>query len=277
MLGEIGRGGVGVVYKGRDQDLGRDVAMKVLKDEYARHPDVLARFVEEAQIGGQLQHPGIVPVYELGLQADERPYFAMKLVKGETLQAQLARRDDPAKNRRRFLGIFEQVCQTIAYAHARRVIHRDLKPANIMIGAFGEVQVVDWGFAKVLPKGGVADEVKSAQRASQRSVIETARSTPGSGSHSQAGSMLGTPAYISPGCTWNLMRVPSHSITRSPMVFSAFGSKRYARVSIIAPVSSGSTVKLPSSCERTPASIGMPQRSHDSLMKTVHSDSPGTA
>src|SRR5262245_41114469 len=81
LLGEIGRGGMGVVYKGRDQDLGRDVAMKVLKDEYASRADVLARFVEEAQIGGQLQHPGIVPVYELGLQSGERPYFAMKLGK----------------------------------------------------------------------------------------------------------------------------------------------------------------------------------------------------
>ncbi|TDJ71151.1 MAG: tetratricopeptide repeat protein [Planctomycetota bacterium] len=198
ILGEIGRGGVGIVYKGRDSDLGRDVAMKVLKDEYADRPDVLARFVEEAQIGGQLQHPGIVPVYELGLHAGERPYFAMKLVKGETLAAQLARRSDPAQDRRRLLGIFEQVCQTMAYAHARRVIHRDLKPTNVMIGAFGEVQVIDWGFAKVMPKGGVADETESLTRASERSVIETVRSAPGSGSNSVAGSVLGTPAYTSP-------------------------------------------------------------------------------
>ncbi|TDJ71150.1 MAG: tetratricopeptide repeat protein [Planctomycetota bacterium] len=196
ILGEIGRGGVGIVYKGRDSDLGRDVALKVLKDEYADRPDVLARFVEEAQIGGQLQHPGIVPVYELGLHAGERPYFAMKLVKGETLAAQLARRGDPARDRRRLLGIFEQVCQTMAYAHARRVIHRDLKPANVMIGAFGEVQVIDWGFARVLPKGGVADETESLTRASERSVIETVRSAPGS--NSVAGSVLGTPAYMSP-------------------------------------------------------------------------------
>jgi serine/threonine-protein kinase len=198
VLGEIGRGGMGIVYKGRDQDLGRDVAMKVLKDEYAKRPDVLARFVEEAQIGGQLQHPGIVPVYELGLQSGERPYFAMKLVKGETLAAQLAKRTSPADERRRLLGIFEQVCQTIAYAHARHVVHRDLKPANVMIGAFGEVQVVDWGFAKVLQKGGVADEAAAAKHEGQRSVIETARSRADSGSHSVAGSMMGTPAYMPP-------------------------------------------------------------------------------
>ncbi len=203
VLGEIGRGGVGIVYKGRDHDLGRDVAMKVLRDEYAEQPDVLARFVEEAQIGGQLQHPGIVPVYELGLQAGERPYFAMKLVKGETLAEQLARRSSPAADRRRLLGIFEQVCQTLAYAHARRVVHRDLKPANVMIGAFGEVQVVDWGFAKVLAKGGVADERASLERASlervsERSVIETVRSEPGSAGRSVPGSMMGTPAYMPP-------------------------------------------------------------------------------
>ena len=198
VLGEIGRGGVGVVYKGRDQDLGRDVAMKVLRDDYAERPEVLARFVEEAQIGGQLQHPGIVPVYELGLQSGERPYFAMKLVKGETLSAQLARRSDLSDDRRRFLGVFEQVCQTLAYAHSRNVVHRDLKPANVMTGAFGEVQVVDWGFAKVLSKGGVADEANSLSRSNERSVIETVRSTPGSGSNSVAGSVLGTPAYMPP-------------------------------------------------------------------------------
>jgi len=198
LLGEIGRGGMGVVYKGRDQDLGRDVAMKVLKDEYATRADVLARFVEEAQIGGQLQHPGIVPVYELGLQSGERPYFAMKLVKGETLAAQLAKRSDATQERRRLLGIFEQVCQTVAYAHARHVVHRDLKPANVMIGAFGEVQVVDWGFAKVLQKGGVADEAAATTQESARSVIETARSRADSGSHSVVGSMMGTPAYMPP-------------------------------------------------------------------------------
>ncbi|MFO1050628.1 MAG: tetratricopeptide repeat protein [Planctomycetota bacterium] len=199
VLGELGRGGVGIVYKGRDQDLGRDVAMKVLKDQFADNPEVLARFVEEAQIGGQLQHPGIVPVYELGLHAGERPYFAMKLVKGETLAARLAQRSDPGQDRPRLLGVFEQVCQTIAYAHARFVVHRDLKPANVMIGAFGEVQVVDWGFAKVLAKGGVHDERESLLAASERSVIQTLRTGPGSsGTHSVAGSMLGTPAYMPP-------------------------------------------------------------------------------
>ncbi|MBL8900207.1 MAG: tetratricopeptide repeat protein [Planctomycetes bacterium] len=196
VLGEIGRGGVGVVFKGRDQDLGRDVAMKVLRAEYADKPEIIERFVEEAQIGGQLQHPGIVPVYEIGLQPGDRPYFAMKLVKGETLQALLSRREQVQGDRRRFLAIFEQICQTIAYAHARRVVHRDLKPANVMVGAFGEVQVVDWGFAKVLAHGSGA----AAQRRTSldSTFIATVRSTPGTGWTSELGSTMGTPAYMPP-------------------------------------------------------------------------------
>jgi serine/threonine-protein kinase len=200
VLGEIGRGGVGVVYKGRDQDLGRDVAIKVLRPEHVSRPEILERFVEEAQIGGQLQHPGIVPVYEIGLQSGERPYFAMKLVKGHTLAELLVRRKSPDDDRRRFLGIFEQICQTIAYAHARRVVHRDLKPQNVMLGSFGEVQVVDWGFAKVLPLAPTAtmDGPAPPKSASFASVISTVRSDPKKGSHSVAGSMMGTPAYMPP-------------------------------------------------------------------------------
>ncbi|MCC7062676.1 MAG: tetratricopeptide repeat protein [Planctomycetes bacterium] len=197
VLGEIGRGGVGIVYKGRDQDLGRDVAMKVLRAEYASRPEILERFVEEAQIGGQLQHPGIVPVYELGLQQGERPYFAMKLVKGDTLATLLSKRSSPVEDRHRFLAIFAQICQTLAYAHARRVVHRDLKPANVMLGSFGEVQVVDWGFAKVLQRG----EVKRAdatQKPATLSVISTLRSDPQRGSQSIVGSTMGTPAYMPP-------------------------------------------------------------------------------
>ena len=150
VVGEIARGGVGIVYKAHDEDLGRSVAMKVLQPEFAGQADVLARFVEEAQIGGQLQHPGIVPVYEMGLARDGLPFFAMKLIRGRTLADVLAERSDPATGRRRVLGIVEQVCQTVAYAHARTVIHRDLKPANVLVGSYGEVQVADWGFAKVL-------------------------------------------------------------------------------------------------------------------------------
>ena len=197
LQGEIARGGMGQIHKAHDPDLGREVAIKVLHPELSDAPEVLDRFVEEAQIGGQLQHPGIVPVYELGV-AGEQPFFAMKLVKGQTLAALLAARKAPGDDRRRLLDIFEAICQTMAYAHARSVLHRDLKPANVLVGAFGEVQVVDWGLAKVMARGGVADEQKNRER-SAVSVIETVRSKPGSdGSHSRAGSVLGTPAYMPP-------------------------------------------------------------------------------
>jgi len=253
LLGEIAHGGMGAILKGRDVDLGRDLALKVLLESHQGNPEVVNRFIEEAQIGGQLQHPGIAPVYELGTfpEPDRRPYFAMKLVKGQTLAALLAERKDragresagtrrvaaldraergssragrgspdPAHDRAgrgspdpahrpteglppahddlpRFLSIFEQVCQTMAYAHARGVIHRDLKPSNVMVGSFGEVQVMDWGLAKVLPRGGIADE--AGAQPVQETVIMTVRSgSAGSGSESQAGSVLGTPAYMAP-------------------------------------------------------------------------------
>ena len=194
IVGEIARGGVGVVYKGRDSDLGRDVAMKLLREDHLARPEMVQRFVEEAQIGGQLQHPGIVPVYELGMKEGKQPYFAMKLVKGRTLTELLRERKDPGDNRRGLLAQFHLVCQTVAYAHSRGVIHRDLKPSNIMVGGFGEVQVVDWGFAKVLQHGGIADE-RRAKR--DTTVVATVRSAT-EGSESVAGSVMGTPAYMPP-------------------------------------------------------------------------------
>jgi serine/threonine-protein kinase len=203
LQGEIARGGMGVVLRGRDVDLGRDLAVKVLLEKHAHRPDVARRFVEEAQIGGQLQHPGVVPVYDIG-RFGERPFFTMKLVKGHTLAHLLAGRTDLAYDRPRFLGIALQVAQTLAYAHAKGVIHRDLKPANVMVGAFGEVQVMDWGLAKVLAEGGIADEER-ASRAQQEpqdaTRIRTARSTGTAGSigtETEAGSLLGTPAYMPP-------------------------------------------------------------------------------
>ena len=197
LFGEIARGGMGAVLKGRDADLGRDLAVKVLLDVHRDRPELVRRFVEEAQITGQLQHPGIVPVYELGAFADRRPYLAMKLVKGRTLAALLADRKNPADDLPRLLGIFEQVAQTVAYAHARGVIHRDLKPSNIMVGSFGEVQVMDWGLAKVLPRGGAFDDASAGKVEAPETIIATARAASDS-DLSQAGSVLGTPSYMAP-------------------------------------------------------------------------------
>jgi serine/threonine-protein kinase len=205
LFGVIARGGMGLVLKGRDTDLGRDLAVKVLLEEYRDHPELVRRFIEEAQIGGQLQHPGVVPVYELGTFADGRPYIAMKLIKGRTLAELLKGRGTPADERPRLIGIFESVCQTMAYAHVRGVIHRDLKPSNIMVGSFGEVQVMDWGLAKVLARGGAVDDALAGRVDGpsapgegdvSSTVIATRRDN--QAERSRPGSVLGTPAYMAP-------------------------------------------------------------------------------
>jgi serine/threonine-protein kinase len=187
---EIGRGGMGAVLKGRDPELDRDLAIKVLLEQHQDQPDAVQRFLEEARISGGLQHPGIVPVYDLGRFSDRRPFFAMKLIEGRTLAALLAERPDPAHDLPRFLKVFEQVCQTLAYAHSKGVIHRDLKPSNIMVGAFGEVQVMDWGLAKVLRRGVVSGltEANGANPAHAEGVASLSR----------VGQVMGTPAYMPP-------------------------------------------------------------------------------
>ncbi|MEZ5966399.1 MAG: tetratricopeptide repeat protein [Planctomycetota bacterium] len=193
---ELARGGVGVVLRGRDVDLRRDVAMKLLRDEHAHDPQILARFVEEAQVAGQLQHPGIVPVYELGIEPGGRPFIVMKLVRGRTLASILAAGTEavspgPDPHTGGFvLDVFERVCETMAYVHARGVVHRDLKPANVMVGAFGEVQVVDWGFAKVLRRPEPVPPLPAEAVATTRSSDE--------GAQSVSGSVMGTPAYMAP-------------------------------------------------------------------------------
>jgi len=186
MLGEIGRGGIGIVFEGRDRDLSRSVALKVLRADRAGSGDLVRRFIEEAQIAGQLEHPGVVPVYDLGVVQEGIPYFTMKLVRGWPLSNLLAERESPAHDLPRFLAVFEQVCQTIAYAHSRGVIHRDLKPANVMVGDFGEVQVLDWGLAKILDRKDPASGAPTTIR------------TEGEGPTSAAGTVLGTPEYMAP-------------------------------------------------------------------------------
>src|SRR5262249_39090495 len=124
-----------------------------------------------------------------------RPYLAMKLVKGRTLEEHLRERPDPAHDRGRFIAVFEQVCQAVGYAHARKVIHRDLKPANVMVGGLGEVQVMDWGLAKILASGG-RNPPDDPPEATIGTEIRTMRES--DGSYTQAGSVLGTPAFMPP-------------------------------------------------------------------------------
>jgi serine/threonine protein kinase len=209
LAGEVGRGGMGVVYRARDLALDRDVAVKLLQDRYPADSPVARRFTDEARITAQLQHPCVPAVYRVGALADSRPFLAMKLIKGRTLAALLGERPDPAADRGRFVAIFEHVCQAVAYAHSLRVLHRDLKPSNVMVGKFGEVQVMDWGLAKVLSEGGAtADDepVRKRRPADDGTVIrdpraagaDTPRGAGGSTPQTQAGSVLGTPAYMAP-------------------------------------------------------------------------------
>jgi WD40 repeat protein len=193
---EIGHGGMGVVYRARDTALDRDVAVKLLSARYPADSPTAQRFLSEARITGQLQHPGIPAVHQVGTLTDGRPFLAMKLIKGSTLEAIMKQRPDPAAERSRLLAIFEAVCQSVGYAHAHRVIHRDLKPANVMVGAFGEVQVMDWGLAKVL--GEQTPATTEAQAAEATRAWTEVSPTPEVGSHTQAGSLVGTPAFIAP-------------------------------------------------------------------------------
>jgi tetratricopeptide (TPR) repeat protein len=190
---EIGRGGMGVVYRARDLGIGRDVAVKLLQERYAADSEAASRFVEEARITGQLQHPGIPAVYQVGALPNGRPYLVMKLIKGDTLEALLTAW--PVNT----LAVFEGICQAVGYAHAHRVIHRDLKPQNVMVGSFGEVQVMDWGLAKVLLpslRGGKRAGSEVDQHAPDPTEICAARGvdTP----NTQHGSVFGTPAYMAP-------------------------------------------------------------------------------
>ncbi len=208
---EIGRGGMGVVYKGRDPKLGRELAIKVINEASGGRNRLVRKFIEEAQITGQLQHPGIVPVHELGVLADKRPYFTMKLVRGRTFAELLAKREaressgefeerepreDGDDELSRLMTIFLTVCQTMAYAHAKRVVHRDLKPKNVMVGRFGEVQVMDWGLAKILPKQKPERARKTGENIPTETVIATDEE--GRSELITAGEVVGTPAYMAP-------------------------------------------------------------------------------
>ncbi|MBK7875298.1 MAG: protein kinase [Planctomycetes bacterium] len=199
----LGRGGMGIVYAAFDEDLGRRIAFKTLSGELSAaavaQPIKLARFLEEAQVTGQLEHPSIVPVYELGLDEADRVYYTMQLVEGETLARvfERARNGTDGWTRERALGVLQRVCDAVAFAHSRRVLHRDLKPSNVMVGSFGQVYVMDWGLARVLAR---RSGVESGTE--KRPEVETARRSSSSADspvlQTQAGQKLGTPAYMSP-------------------------------------------------------------------------------
>jgi serine/threonine protein kinase/formylglycine-generating enzyme required for sulfatase activity len=206
LRGEVAQGGMGAVLRVWDEDLRRHLAMKVML-EGVPDPDRrrLARFLEEAQVTGQLDHPGIVPVHELGLDSTGRVYFTMKLVRGRTLKQvfdALARGED-GWTTTRVLGLLLKVCEAVRYAHDKGVIHRDLKPANVMVGRYGEVYVMDWGLARVLERADGRDLRVRDEPATQASRVRTERAgrageTPDSPLYTMDGDVLGTPAYMPP-------------------------------------------------------------------------------
>jgi serine/threonine protein kinase len=201
------RGGLGEVYLAQDVEVGREVALKEIQQQYADDQLHRERFVREAEVTGRLEHPGIVPVYGLGAYADGRPYYAMRFVRGNSLADAI--RDyhsPPGKEQRtatqrnlelrRLLRNFYEVCQAVEYAHGKGVLHRDLKPGNIMLGRHGETLIVDWGLAKV---GGVNGHAAEAGTETVTAVPGTQTPTGGDSSAQTApGSAIGTPSYMSP-------------------------------------------------------------------------------
>jgi serine/threonine-protein kinase len=199
-LGLIGIGGMGEVRRALDRDLNRVVALKIIRPELMRNTRAVARFVEEAQTTGQLQHPAIVPVHEMGRLADGRLYFTMLEVKGRNFEEIIieyhrGRSAEPDESLsgvwsfRRLVDIFLKSCEAVAYAHARGVIHRDLKPGNVLVGAYGEVIVADWGLAKIMDHPEAMADLDDEDR------IVTARSMDKTKA-TLAGTIAGTPAYM---------------------------------------------------------------------------------
>jgi eukaryotic-like serine/threonine-protein kinase len=196
LLDRIARGGMGVVYAAQDERLHRRVALKVL-DVAAPDDDLTNRLIREARVLAALEHPGIVPVHDVGTLADGRVFYTMKFVEGQSLDKHMASVASIPDR----LRIFLRICDAIAFAHARGVLHRDLKPANVMVGPFGEVLVMDWGLAKILSgnqsgstEAGDADvtvfeKPKQAQSPSDATEVSVLTGH---------GTIMGTPGYMSP-------------------------------------------------------------------------------
>ncbi|MBR4885411.1 MAG: serine/threonine protein kinase, partial [Lentisphaeria bacterium] len=190
----IGRGGMKMVLQMKDLDATRDVAMAVLPEAPTRPREDLVRFIEEARITASLEHPNIVPVHEIGIDSTGAPYYTMKLLRGGTLAALIAKLAEGNEqfnaeyNTIRLLRIFLKICSGVAFAHSKGVIHLDLKPENIQVGDFGEVLIMDWGLAKV------RDHLNTPETPD----FNTETKVSGFGSGTLDGIMKGTPGYMAP-------------------------------------------------------------------------------
>jgi serine/threonine protein kinase len=196
-VGELARGGMGVLVRAVDTLLGRDVVVKLLREEFVGRRSAERRFLREAQVNSRLQHPGIVPVYDAGRFPNGRPFLTLKYVPGRTLESLLLARTNAAVARPELLRIVAEVSSSLAYAHAQGVIHRDLKPGNVMISLTGEVCVLDWGLATILscprpPVDWLADPNMTPLE------IEPAGLTQLGLKESTTGVVIGTPAYMPP-------------------------------------------------------------------------------
>ncbi|RME04401.1 MAG: serine/threonine protein kinase [Planctomycetota bacterium] len=197
---KLGQGGIGAIYQLYDRDLQRVVAVKVMRQDKRITPKSVHRFIREARILAQLQHPNIVPVHEIGYTSERVPYFTMKYVRGVALSEVIEEMRRGVKETLedfhldRLVDIFRAICQGVAFAHANGVIHRDLKPANIMLGTFGEVLVMDWGLAKLEKEEG-EEEVLEDSVYGEMLELEEGR---GDLHETAEGAMLGTVHYIPP-------------------------------------------------------------------------------
>src|SRR5262245_31310819 len=214
LIQEHAKGGIGQVWLARDRELQREVAVKEIQPKYAERDDQRARFLLEAEITGNLEHPGIVPVYSLGRNAEGRPYYAMRFIRGESLSVAIkqfhkARRGAQASQDARaawgvefqqLLRRFLDVCDAIEYAQRRGGIRRDLKPGNIMLCPDAETLVVDWGLAKVVGKSDIFPAPGEADEASEGddSEPDLGATAPVPGGETQPGTSIGTPSYMSP-------------------------------------------------------------------------------